>query len=76
MQVVAAQAGKGGPVQIRYAFDHVEYGILDALIPPAYKERIEKILASHQLTPTTIDLSSLSGLLNRPVSLIFLLWIL
>ena len=70
MQVVAAQAGKGGPVQIRYAFDHVEYGILDALIPPAYKERIEKILASHQLTPTTIDLSSLSGLLNRPVTAI------
>jgi len=70
MQVVAAQVGQGGPVQIRYTFDHIEYGILSTLISPANQEQIEKILARYQLAPTTIDLSSLSRLLNRSVAAI------
>ncbi|MGB9927607.1 MAG: hypothetical protein ACPK85_04310 [Methanosarcina sp.] len=70
IQVFSAQAGQGGPVQIKYEFDHVEYGLLSALISPDDQEKIRKSLSGYQLTPTTIDLSSLSQLLNRPVSAI------
>lgn len=70
IQVLSAQAGQGGPIQISYTFDHVEYGLLSALISPDDQEKIKKTLSGYQLSPTTIDLSSLSQLLNRPVSAI------
>lgn len=68
--MLAAQVGQGGPLQLGYAFDHVEYGILSALIPPASQAQIENVLSGYQLVPTTVDLSSLSRLLNRPVNAI------
>lgn len=70
LQVLATQIGQGGPLQLGYAFDHVEYGILSALIPPASQVQIENVLSGYQLAPTTVDLSSLSRLLNRPVNAI------
>lgn len=70
LQVLSTQAGQGGPVQIRYIFDHIDYGILKDIISPEKREKIEKVLSGYQLSPTTIDLSSLSQLLNRPVSAI------
>lgn len=70
LRVLAAQVGQGGPLQLGYAFDHVEYGILSGLIPPASQAQIKKVLSSYQLVPTTVDLSSLSRLLNRLVNAI------
>lgn len=70
VQVIAAHIGEGGPIQISYTFDHIDYGILDTLLPAANKDQIEKTLSSYQLTPTTVDLSAFSHVLNRPVSAI------
>ncbi|MGC5327871.1 hypothetical protein [Brevibacillus sp. SYSU BS000544] len=70
VEVMSPRVGQGGPIQLQYKLDHIDYGTLSDLLPPAIKSQIEAVFASYRLAPTQIDLSPLSRILNRPVTAI------
>jgi hypothetical protein len=68
---VAGGLGAGGPVQLSYTFNDVDFGTDASLIPMAAQAQIKSSLASFTLPAVTMDFSSLfESLLGRPATAI------
>lgn len=62
--------GSGGPVQISYQLEHINYRNLDELLSSIQKENIKNWFSKYQLPPTTIDIAPFFKNVKFPITAI------
>ncbi|HGA1022378.1 TPA: hypothetical protein ACIQN7_002717 [Bacillus cereus] len=62
--------GSGGPVQISYQLEHINYQNLDEVLSSIQKENIKNWFSKYQLPPTTIDIAPFFKDVEFPITAI------